>query len=308
MPQLFKRPWLHFLVLGLGLFMLQQQLYPPPVPTVGPLGESRIQTLQRQWFNTAGRPASPAQLESMVRAELDRDMLFLEALELEIHLYDSVVQQRLIRNMRFLRMGEGKTDEQLYKDALRMELHLGDEVVKRRLIQAMEQMLLAQSPPPVVSEADILARFEADREALRRPPRYSFEHVYLTRERSGDAAALLQKVQEQGMDAAAARSLSSPFLPGYSFRGLSPQQVARHFGAAFMLNLQNAEPVAGQWVGPVESTYGLHLVWIEALEPERDAELEEVRKQIARDLLLERRNQALRDAVADLREDYEVLL
>jgi hypothetical protein len=58
----------------------------------------------------------------------------------------------------------------------------------------------------------------------------------------------------------------------------------------------------------VESTYGYHLVWIEQLQPARDARLDEVRDQIIRDLKLERRRAALRDAIAGVRENYEVIL
>lgn len=308
MSKLFNRPWLHFLVLGTAMFFFMRWLYPPPIPVVGPLGDSRVENLQRQWFSTAGRPATTAQLQGMIRAELDRDMLFQEALRLELHLYDSVVQQRLIKNMRFLRLGEGKTDEALYKEALRMELHLGDEVVKRRLIQAMEQLLLAQARIREPSESELQQRFESQREQLLRPPRYSFEHVFLTRDRAGEAAAVLARIKTEQRSPESARELSSPFLPGYRFRGLSPQQIARHFGAAFVLNLEQAEPVAQSWFGPIESTYGLHLIWMAAIEAARDARLDEVRDQLARDMVLERRSSALRDAVSRVRENYEVVL
>jgi hypothetical protein len=304
----FNRPWLHFLVLGTALFFFLRWLNPPPKPVVGPLNASRVDALKQQWFATAGRLPQPQQLQRMVAAELDRDMLFQEALAMNLHLYDNVVRQRLIRNMRFLRLGENKTEEEMYKDALRMELHLGDEVVKRRLIQAMEQLLLAQNSQAPPGEAAIVARFEEHREELRRPPRYSIEHVFLTRERKPEIAEVQQQIETEQLNPEQARQLSSPFLPGYRFMAQSPQQLARHFGAAFVMNLQSLEPTAQSWVGPVESTYGYHLVWLENLEPARAALLEEVRSELERDLLLEQRNQALQEAVARVRQDYEVLM
>jgi parvulin-like peptidyl-prolyl isomerase len=303
-----NRPWLHFLVLGTALFFFLRWLNPPPRPIVGPLNPERVENLKRQWFATAGQAPGPQQLERMMAAELDRDMLFQEALAMEFHLYDNVVRQRLIRNMRFLRLGENKTEDEMYEDALRMELHLGDEVVKRRLIQVMEQILLAQNAMPPPDEAAIVARFKERQEELRRPPRYSIDHVFLTRDRRDEAGAVMQQIVEQGLDPEQARQLSSPFLPGYRFRAQSPEQLARHFGAAFVMNLQALDPQTGQWWGPVESTYGYHLVWLEQLEPARAARLDEVRAQIERDLLLEQRNKVLSDAIARLRQDYEVLL
>jgi hypothetical protein len=308
MLRILSRPWLHFLLLGFALFYLLRWIDPPPRPSVGPLNEARIESLQRQWFTTAGRAPSDEQLDYMIRAELDRELLFQQALVLELHLYDNVVRQRLIRNMRFLRMGEGKTEEEMYQDALRMELHLGDEVVKRRLIQAMEQVLLARAKLDSPDDASVRERFERDAESLRRPQRYSIEHVFFSRDRAADVAELTARIRKEQMPAAEARQLGSPFLPGYSFRGQSAEQLARHFGGAFVLNLQQQIPQPQQWVGPVESTYGQHLVWVEAIVPERDAELEEVEAQISRDLLLEQRHQALREAIARLRENYEVIL
>lgn len=303
-----NRPWLHFLVLGYCLYSFSQWMWPPPKPSVGPLSEARVDALKRQWFTTTGRLPDKGQLRRMVAAELDRDILFQEALELDIYRYDEVVRQRLLRNMGFLRLGEGKTEEEMYRDALRMELHLGDEVVKRRLIQVMEQLLLAGSPMPPLTQADVETDFEARKADFRRPRRYSIEHVFLPRGREAEIAEVQGRIAQENLSAPDARQLSSPFLPGYQFKVQSPQQLARHFGSGFVLNLEMLEPSAQTWVGPVESTYGYHLVWVEAIEEARDAELAEVRKQIERDLTLQRRNEALREAIAELRSGYEVTL
>lgn len=308
MNRILRRPGLHFLLLGALLFTFFRWLNPPPIPTVGPLPVSTVENLKRQWFGTTGRMPAPQQLEAMINAELDREILFREGLELEIYQYDPVVRQRLIRNMNFLQMAGDKDEEALFREALRMELHLGDEVVKRRLIQVMEQLLLARHPPLSPTEEDITTAFEARAEELRRPVRYSIDQVYLTRDRREELAAVSEQIRAQAMTPQQARQLSSPFLPGYRFMAQSPQQLARNFGAGFVLNLEALNPQAGSWVGPVESTYGYHLVWMEDLQPARAARLGEVREQLLRDLKLERRRAALRDAVAGVRANYEVIL
>lgn len=317
-----NRPWLHFILLGLALFELQRMAFPEPKPVVGPLSETRIESLREQWLAATGRPPTAEQLASAVARELDRDMLFQRALELELHLHDQVVYQRLLRNMRFLGLGgeEGRegsgeesgeeggkeSDEQLYRRALEMRLHLGDEVIKRRMIQVMEQLLLAANPPAPVTEDDIAGAFAERREELRRPPRYSIEQLYFSREREGEVAEVIDRITREGLSPREARSLSSPFLPGYVFSGQTPDQLARQFGAAFVMNLEQASPRAGAWLGPIRSTYGLHYVWVEAIEPARDATLEEVRGVLERDLESRRRAGALADAVGRLREEYEV--
>jgi hypothetical protein len=301
-----NRPWLHFIVLGSLLFYLQGEIFPEAKPVIGPLSAARIAALQQQWSASVGRPPSAEQLARMVADELDRDILFQRAIEMELHLHDTVVYQRLLLNMRFLQMGAGKSDEELYKAALDMRLHLGDEVIKRRLIQVMEQLLLASNPPAAITEAELAAEFEQRRAELRRPPRYSIEHIYFNREREADAEAVITKVRQENLTPEQARQLSSPFLPGYQFAVQTPDQLARHFGTSFVENLQQLEPQPGHWVGPVRSTYGLHYVWVEAVEPARDATLDEVRLQLQRDLEARAKEAALRESIAAMREYYEI--
>ena len=308
MLRLLSRPWLHFLLIGSVLFYAQQTLFPPAKPTVGPLTETRREALSRQWFATTGRLPTELQLTRMEEAELDREILYREALELGLHRYDPIVHQRLVRNMRFLKLDDSRPDAELLEDAMRMELYLGDEVVKRRLVQLMEQILLARNPPQQPTAADLQAEFEQRRSELKFPARYSIQHVFLTRERAAEAEALLGAFRENGTSPAEAMESSSPFLPGYRFDGRSPEQLARQFGAAFVLNLESLAPQPGNWVGPVESTYGLHLVWINDISPPRDATLPEVEGQLRRDLELARRQEALSTAVAEVRQGYEVLL
>jgi hypothetical protein len=302
-----NRPWLHFIVLGALLYYLQGLLFPPPKPVIGPLAPERIEALREQWFASTRRLPTEDQVTRMVDAELDRDMLFQRAISLDLHLYDTVVYQRLLRNMRFLQLAEGKTDEELYEQALEMRLHLGDEVVKRRLIQVMEQLLLAANPPQRITEEMLVAEFDKRREALRRPPRYSIEHLYFSREREGEVQAVIDTISRQGLDVTAARELGSPFLPGYRFTRQSPDQLARHFGAAFVANLQATDPQPGNWHGPVRSTYGQHYVWVEDVEPAREATLEEVRALLQRDLEAQARAEALDASIDTMRENYEVI-
>ena len=303
-----KRPWLHFIVLGCLLFYLQGVYFPEPKPVVGPLGEARMDALTQQWFASIGRPPTPEQQARMVAAELDRDMLFQQAIAMKLHLYDTVVYQRLLRNMHFLQMGEGKSksDQELYQTALDMRLHLGDEVIKRRMIQVMEQLLLASNPPQAPSEAEIVAEFEQRRAELRRAPRYTIEHIYFNRERESEAKSVIARIDEESLTPAQAREFSSPFLPGYQFARQTPDQLARHFGASFVENLVETDPQAGHWVGPVRSTYGMHYVWVSELEAARDANLDEVRLQLQRDLESRAKEAALRDSIIGMRQNYEI--
>jgi hypothetical protein len=304
----FNRPWVHFIALGLLLFYLQLTLFPAPKPVVGPLGEGRLQALQQAWVTSTGQLPTAEQQARLTAAELDKDMLFQRAIGLDLHLQDVVVYQTLLRAMSFLRLAEGKTEAEIYTSALDMRLHLSDVVVKRRLISVMEKMLLTADPPQPIGEQELLTEFEARREELRRPPRFSIEHLYFKPEDSAKVEAAVAAIAAGDLMPVETRGMGSSFLPGYRFSRQTPPQLARHFGADFAANLQAADPQPARWHGPLRSAYGLHYVWVSAIEPARDATLDEVRRQLRRDLEYRAKAAALQAGIAALRKAYEVRL
>jgi hypothetical protein len=301
-----NKSWLHFIVLGVVFYNVQIAMFPEPKIVIGPLHASRIDTLQQQWLNRFGREPSAAQKQKMIANELERDLLFQHALSLELHRRDKIVYDQLIRNMHFLNMAEGKDNSELFQQALDMQLHLNDELVKRRLIEKVQNRLLSEASPIAPTEAQIRAEFLDRKEQFRIPARLSISHLFFNEEREEQIKSVVAEIQENKLDAKTARHLSALFMSGYEFHRQTPDQLSRHFGAQFVSELAQASPVAGQWLGPIRSLYGLHYVWVEAIEPARDASFEEVESQIRRDLEAKARAQALKKSIAALHNDYEV--
>lgn len=299
---------LAFLVLGAIFYAISQVLFPEPKPTVGPLAESRVQALVDEWQSLMGRKMTDSELSGVLVAELDRDMLFSKALQLELHLVDPVIAQRLLRNVDFLGLYAEQSDAEKIESALNMRMHLGDEVVKRRLIQLAEEWLLLGSPPDVLTDQDILTYYNSKQEQFWQPERYTFSHVFFPREREADMRQLAEKLGTQIYDFDEALHYGAPFLPGYHFTRQTAEQLARQFGAGFVSNFLALPPVVGQWQEPVSSTFGWHLVWLKGEEKGRILTLEEARQDIVATLQRERRAKALEDAKAVLRQDYEILL
>ena len=302
-----NKPWLHFIALGVAFYLLQSALFPEPKPTVGPLSEARIETLKKQWRISTGREPTEEQLSGFINVELDRDMLIQNALDLELHLRDSIVYERLIRNMKFLQYGEGSSNAELFEKALAMRLHLDDEVVKRRLIQMMEYRLLATYPPSLPTAEDIQLAFENKKSELQHPPLYSFEHVFFSTDQAAKMPSAIAKISDEDLDIQAARKLGAPFLQGHRFLRQSPSQLARNFGRHFVEALaMEKEPAKLGWLGPIPSAYGFHYIWLKDFEPAREAELHEVKQQLLIDLDYIAKKQALKCAIATLRSEYEV--
>jgi hypothetical protein len=86
---------------------------------------------------------------------------------------------------------------------------------------------------------------------------------------------------------------------------LAPQsEIVRDFGDEFAR--QVASLPVGDWSGPVYSPFGAHLVKVEARIDTRLPELAEIRDEVLREYLAEKREEQKNLAYGKLREGYEV--
>jgi parvulin-like peptidyl-prolyl isomerase len=91
---------------------------------------------------------------------------------------------------------------------------------------------------------------------------------------------------------------------GLQLKGWSQATLARQFGDEFSARVLELEP--GQWVGPVVSTLGLHLVWVHERIPGAMPPLDLIRPQVARTLAEERAVERVVRGVQRLRSLYDV--
>ena len=80
--------------------------------------------------------------------------------------------------------------------------------------------------------------------------------------------------------------------------------VARDFGASFAAALEKL-PV-GEWVGPIDSSFGTHYVRVSDRTPAVAPQLTAVRDHVVREWENERRQRARNDAYAKMRGAYTV--
>jgi hypothetical protein len=121
---------------------------------------------------------------------------------------------------------------------------------------------------------------------------------------AADAEALLERLRTGGLEPAGAVAEGDAFLLGHHLPARTAGQLERFFGAAFARSV--AELPVGEWCGPVESAYGLHLVWVHERMAPRPAELDAVRQRILEALRVEHREARVAELVDRLRRRYPV--
>lgn len=274
--QILSEPLLHFLLIGAALFVLFDWRGSPglqpgggSVATSGRIVVSRdeIDQLVQSFARTWQR--SPTEKE-------------------KVGLLESFVR-----------------DEIYYREAVAMGLERNDSVIRRRLRLKMEYIFedIAAQGEPTAAELESYYRKNGDRYRLE--PRMAFRQVYIsagTPEETAEARALrLLAELNNGSDPA---GTGDPFLLGPAIDLTSLREIGQQFGARFTEGLKDLEP--GSWQGPLRSGFGLHLVYVTEVVPERLPELREVRERVMPDWAADRQRELKDEAYARLRQRYTV--
>ena len=200
-------------------------------------------------------------------------------------------------------------EEVLYREGIASGLDRDDVVIRRRLAQKVE--FLAQSVAAAVapSESELRDYFERHAERYAVPEQVGFAHVYFSRSDRGAAAERAAREALAGLrsgrtTAAEASLLGDRFMLQSEYPPQTHAQIHDLFGAEFAVRVFELPP--DEWVGPVPSSYGVHLVRVRHRVAARLPDLEEVRREVARDFEDERLRSAADRYYEGLRQRYDV--
>jgi hypothetical protein len=196
-------------------------------------------------------------------------------------------------------------EEIYYREAVAMGLDRDDTIVRRRMRQKLGFLSEDLAPIAEPDDAALARHLAAHRDRYRIEPRIALRQIFVSRDRRGDAAngeaqaLLVRLVADPALELAGDPTMLPASLPLSS-----SSEIARVFGKEFAA--ATAELATGQWSGPVESGFGLHLVFVESREEGRDPLLEEVRDALRDDWQSDARAAANEAFYQRLRERYQI--
>jgi PPIC-type PPIASE domain len=266
--KLLVEPMLHFLLMGIALFVGYRSM--APGDSAGRrivITQGVVDDLVTQHVAAKGRNPSSTELN---------------------HLIESYVR-----------------DEILYREGVRLGLERDDIVVKRRVRQKIEMIAEEDASTRAPTDADLSAYLTANQARFVQPAILTFEQVFIGESTSGPgvvhAVALTREALRKGADP---EELGKPTLLPHRMTRTAADLVAREFGASFAAALEKA-PV-GEWVGPIDSSFGAHYVRVSNRTPAVAPQLTAVRDQVVREWENERRQRARNDAYTKMRGEYQV--
>jgi len=191
-------------------------------------------------------------------------------------------------------------EEVFYREALAIGLDKDDSIVRRRMRQKLE-FLLDDFTLVEPADADLQQFVDNDPERFRLDDRISFAQVYLQEESRENAESTLAILQSGVSDP---RQLSDSHLIAYQFDDVAEAVISAQFGNSFATALFELE--TGQWTGPIDSPFGLHLARIEQIVIGVVPALADIRDVVEREWLVDFRASAQQEIIAQMKLKYTV--
>jgi len=198
-------------------------------------------------------------------------------------------------------------EEVLYREALALELDVDDDEVRRRLVEKMQYLSEDLADPEPATEAELRAFFAANPELFRVPERVTFDQIFFSpRERgasvTADAEAALAELRagHEGQGLGDRTPLEDRFTDA------SRERVEVLFGERLTDAVFAMTP--GGWAGPYESDFGLHLVRLLQHSASRLPAFDEARELALQVYAEQRRNALNEQRYAEMRARYEVIV
>jgi len=265
---LLREPLLHFVLIGIALFGAYRWL--APADSGGRrivITQGVVGDLVTQHVAARGREPSATELN---------------------HLIESYVREEI-----------------LYREGVSLGLERDDLVVKRRVRQKIEMIAEEDASTRAPTDADLAAYLTANLARFIQPAILTFDQVFIGESSSGpgvvDVVAVTRDALRKGGDP---EELGKPTLLPHRMTRMPADLVARDFGVSFAAALEKV-PV-GEWVGPIDSSFGAHYVRVSDRTPAVAPQLAAVRDHVVREWENDRRRRARNDAYTRMRGEYQV--
>ena len=273
--RLLREPLVQFLLVGVALFGGWRIVTPAEARRDDAnrivITEDDLKQMKVAWMAQGMPPPTPDQMRVLIEERVHEEVLYREALALGMDKDDAIVRRQLARKMEFVAEDLSRLDE----------------------------------PTPL----ELRAWFDKHASQFALPARLTFRHVYFSPDRRGanartDAEAALPQFAGKAIDAPPA--VGDPFMFQSYYGDRSIDMVAKEFGPGFASALAGVQP--GAWAGPVESGYGWHLVFIDAMTPQRIPDFEEIEPEVRNAWIEDHREKTRDNLYQAMRARYEVVV
>ena len=201
-------------------------------------------------------------------------------------------------------------EEVFYQEALALGLDKDDIIIRRRLQQKMEFIANDVSIPVDPGDAALSDFMMKHPELFHEEIKFSFRQIYLNPQLRGnnlkqDMSGLVSELNKSnGKDNF--RKMGDASLLPPEMLDVNSSEVTNQFGEEFTKQLSKL-PI-GTWVGPVTSTYGVHILCVGKINQEGVPALADIRDVVIREWDVAFQQQANEKFYQELLKNYTITI
>ncbi|MDP6197924.1 MAG: peptidylprolyl isomerase [Porticoccaceae bacterium] len=203
-------------------------------------------------------------------------------------------------------------EEVLFREAMALNLDSNDPIIRRRLIQKMDylaQGFYDQAEP--LTEEDLRSYYAQNQQDYKKAAEATFTHVFISAQNRGGteaqamAAGLLKQLNTEKVPFENASRYGERFLYNRNYVNREDDEIASHFGASFQQQVF-AFDSEQQWQGPVQSDHGWHLVLLVKNTDAYTPAFEQVSAAVLADRQRQQQRDIKRQAIDKLIAKYQI--
>ena len=320
-----KSPLVHFFMIA-GLCFLVNSVYQynrvdTPVIVLAPAELKKgLQTTLEQLHSAARHSRGIVNMQAdgqslelnALSAVLDEKILLVEGVRIGLLKSDPVIIERLLKNMAFTadvsQVKEANSPENgmaTYQQAIALGMDKSDPVIQRRILLRVKQMIRNNMPLRNPSDAQLQVFIDNNPDTFRQPAKWRFTQYYYDPLLHPEGLyALMQTDKEKLLTGESEKIGDSSILPRQM--GLSSQRrISQQFGRIFANEVKSLDQV-GEWVGPVESSYGQHWLRLDEKVEGDFVTLDSVRKRATQGWLEQQKDAFYQQAMLRMRNIYHI--
>ena len=152
-----------------------------------------------------------------------------------------------------------------YREAKKMGLDNDDEIIRRRLSQKFDFLKTDLKEIPLPTGQQLKDFYQNNPSLFQTDGTVNFSHIFFTADNSNDSIAkeraffVLQQLKNSAVQRAPEKG--DKFVLQYDYTEQTPLDIKQSFGDKPILDSLFRAPVH-TWIGPVQSGYGWHLLYI----------------------------------------------
>lgn len=275
--KLMNKPVIRFFFIGsimylIYVFIIQLNSNTQNQDNTITITSGEIMSLEEKWTSRFKRSATELEMQSLVEQHIEETILFKEAVKMGLNKNDDVIRQRMAQKLQFL----------------------SDDLIR-------------PEPP---SDDELRDFFYKNTNSYKPADRVTITQIYLDPKKRGDkisddAKKLLTKLNKIGSPESNFSAYGDTFNLQSYFLQRSKSELSMLFQGEFAKFAFLSEP--NKWQGPVNSGYGMHIIYIHEKQIGITPEFEEIKDRIREDWMIEKQKGINNIYIDGLLSRYEII-